>query len=81
RVDQEIDEVPEPVPLSMKLCLYRFTQEGLTNSFKHANGIGQKVIARVRDGHLAVVVSDNGAGQHHEGMIDTERLGLAGLRD
>lgn len=81
RVDQEIDEVPEPVPLSMKLCLYRFTQEGLTNSFKHANGIGQKVIARVRDGHLTVVVSDNGAGQHHEGMIDTERLGLAGLRD
>jgi signal transduction histidine kinase len=50
------------VPQSLKLCAYRFVQEGLTNAFRHAGGVGQTVDARVDTGDIVVTVTDAGGG-------------------
>jgi signal transduction histidine kinase len=78
RVSCRLDNLPEEVPQSLKICVYRFVQEGLTNAFRHAGGIGQAVVASgVRQ--LAVRVSDGGAGLPADGAA-SGGLGLAGLR-
>ena len=47
RTDTQVSatiEMPlDPLPEEIKICFYRFVQEGLNNSFRHANGIGQEV--------------------------------------
>jgi signal transduction histidine kinase len=53
----------EPMlPQSLKICVYRFVQEGLNNAFHHAGGAGQRVDSRVENGILRLRVSDSGPG-------------------
>ena len=80
-VARDIGEFPEPIPSLLKICLYRFTQEGLNNAFKHAAGRGQKVSASCHQGTITVAVSDTGAGATSDVSLNSEGLGLAGLRD
>lgn len=63
-------------------CVYRFTQEGLSNAVRHANGKGQMVRATF-DGHeLEIEVSDDGPGFADCGTVhESKGLGLAGMRD
>ncbi len=54
-------------------------QEGLTNGFRHAGGVGQEVRQTFEDGQLTIRVTDRGGG------FDTaaprpQSLGLIGLR-
>jgi signal transduction histidine kinase len=56
----DLAHLPEDVDPSLKICLYRFTQEGLNNAFRHAGGRGQVVHARCEDGLLEVAISDDG---------------------
>lgn len=63
-------------------CVYRFTQEGLSNAVRHANGKGQMVRAAYDGVELDIEVSDDGPGfaecaKEHE----SKGLGLAGMRD
>ncbi len=73
------------MPQSMKICVYRFVQEGLSNAFRHAEGAGQAVECRVENQALHVTVSDSGPGFTLEdtpcGPDSQGGLGLAGLRD
>jgi signal transduction histidine kinase len=67
------------IPPSAKICVYRFVQEGLTNGFRHAGGVGQEVRQTFEDGQLTIRVTDRGGG------FDTaaprpQSLGLIGLR-
>ena len=83
-VARDIGEFPEPIPSLLKICLYRFTQEGLNNAFKHAAGRGQKVVASYHRGIITVAVSDAGGGSDSSELgvsLNSEALGLAGLRD
>ncbi len=57
-------------------------QESLSNAFKHAGGIGQRVEASARDGRLRLVISDSGGAdaplaQHGPGP----KLGQRGIRN
>jgi len=81
KVDCHIEDLPADVSPSIKTALYRFTQEGLTNAFRHAAGIGQTVIARVSKGQVEVEVVDAGPGMAHDFKSAPSALGLAGLRD
>ncbi len=64
-----------------KECIYRFLQEALNNSFRHAEGKEQKVSISDEAGFLLVQASDNGPGLKTEGAsIFDGRLGLIGLR-
>lgn len=66
----------------VKICLYRFVQEGLNYAFRHANGVGQKVEATVMNSNLIVSVMDKGMGLERNSQSDHHQgIGLAALRD
>ena len=71
-------QVPHPV----KICVFRFVQEGLNNAYRHARGAGQAVDASIESEVLTVRVS-NQAGtipiSPEPGSI--RGLGLVGLRE
>ncbi|MCY1354524.1 hypothetical protein D9M68_359460 [compost metagenome] len=83
-VTRAFGPLPADAPLPLKLCLYRFVQEGLNNAFRHAAGEGQRVEARQQGGLLVVTVSDSGPGiSQHDLRLEwhgRSRLGLAGMR-
>lgn len=66
-------------PVSVKNCLYRFLQEALSNSARHAPGTGQSVVIRRERGGLVAEVSDTGPG--FDPSAETAGLGIAGLRE
>ncbi|WP_088360654.1 sensor histidine kinase [Rhodomicrobium vannielii] len=79
---RDIAELPAQVPLSLKTCLYRFAQEGLTNAFRHANSNGQAIAARCSGDQIEVHVSDTGPGLGNKCALSEGRgQGLIGLRD
>ncbi len=76
-------EEPE-LPQTLKICIYRFVQEGLNNAYRHADGAGQRVEARVEGDALRVCVSDSGPGftpAITPSLSSAGGLGLAGLRE
>jgi len=81
-VDCHIDPNLGDEPFSLKVCAYRFVQEGLNNAYKHAGGNGQEVRCKIMDDHIDLRVTDQGLGggatvprSGHPGQ------GLIGLRD
>jgi signal transduction histidine kinase len=76
--------LPKAAPLPLKLCLYRFVQEALNNTYRHANGEGQVIQAQYIDEVLNISVRDSGPGIAADAMLQETsgrtRLGLAGLR-
>jgi signal transduction histidine kinase len=77
----DIARLPDDVDPSLKICLYRFTQEGLNNSLRHAGGRGQVVRAYCEDGLLEVAISDDGAASNDaREPSGLGGLGLKGLR-
>jgi signal transduction histidine kinase len=74
------ENLPHDVPEALKICLYRVVQEGLTNAFRHADGVDQQVVARADEWNITIVVSDSGPGV----SVGTTRdrlpaLGLVGI--
>jgi signal transduction histidine kinase len=65
----------------IKICVYRFVQEGLNNAYRHAPGSRQTVECDVADGVLSLKVENgpyvmsNALPAHPSGQ-----LGLEGLR-
>lgn len=85
-VDLELG--PEPaalaVPYAVKLCLYRFVQEGLSNAHRHGQGLDVAVRLSARDGAIVASVSDTGPGFDpltRVGVRADGGQGLVGLRD
>jgi signal transduction histidine kinase len=63
---------------AVKICVYRFIQEGLTNAFRHAAGEGQAVACELDGSTMTVTVSDDGMAGDAEREVG---LGLTGLRE
>jgi len=69
-----------PLPLSAKICVFRFLQEALNNGFRHGGGTGQYVV-QTFDGHnVSLTVGDSGRG-FDPAEIKPSSLGLSGLRE
>jgi signal transduction histidine kinase len=66
------------LPVGVDLTAYRLVQEGLTNALKHADATSADVVVRYSDGHIEVVVSDDGRGA---GGGDGGGHGLVGMRE
>ena len=86
RVQTKINKLPDSVPFPLKVCLYRFAQEGLNNAFRHAAGSGQTVAATCVDNLLEVAIIDTGPGIGIGPASTKEAVmaggqGLRGLRD
>jgi signal transduction histidine kinase len=77
----KVDQMPEDVPLSVRITLYRIVQEGLSNSYRHAGGKGQAVTLQGKGSSLSISVSDSGAGFNAEQIGSQGHLGLIGMRE
>lgn len=72
--------VPDrPVSEAIKICVYRFLQEGLNNAFRHAGGAGQTISCALEAGVLRIAVESTGADRSARGNDDFG-LGLVGMR-
>jgi PAS domain S-box-containing protein len=73
-----------PVPNikdTLATAAYRITQEALTNIARHAKASRADVSLGVEDGVLSLVVSDDGRGFDVQQLMESEGLGLAGMRE
>ena len=74
--------VPDDIPMSHQVALYRVLQGALGNVFKHAKAGGVVVtLGRVRDGELFLVVEDNGVGFDLQQPRKEESVGLIAMRE
>jgi len=55
-------DLPKKVPLPIKICAYRFVQEGLNNAERHGQAETCRVNVRYSKGKLSVSLKDNGKG-------------------
>ena len=78
-VDLVCKEIPADCPQHAKICVCRFIQEGLANSFRHAGGLGQRVRVAGGSEFVQAAVSDEGPGMPASSE-NGARLGLSGLR-
>ena len=81
QVSVSIDGTAIKVVAAVKICAYRFVQEGLANAFRHAGGKDQRVTCSVAGSRLTLAVSDGGEAAFS--LNDDEHqsgLGLEGLR-
>ena len=71
---------PSNIPLSAKICSYRFVQEALHNGFRHGAGAGQTVTQAFENGCITITVTDSGPG-FDPAKVKPSSLGLAGMRE
>ena len=76
-VSERYENLPTSVAIAVKVCLYRVVQEGLTNAYNHADGVGQEVCAKLAANEIVLMIRNNSGqfGTHPR----TTRIGL-GLR-
>lgn len=81
-VAQFYQDIPDEISLPIKICAYRFVQEGLNNSHRHGQARKCRLSAYVRDNILYISLKDNGIG-FRKSQLSKEggHLGLIGLQD
>jgi signal transduction histidine kinase len=77
-VQLRIGVVPSVVPPAIKICAYRFLQEGLNNAFRHAGSGPATVSCDLVDCTLVLCVRDQGGPNT---LAPGAGLGLIGLRE
>ena len=78
-VDFSVEGPAENASEALKLCLYRITQEALSNGYRHGGGVAQRVSLRaIESRSLEIEVSDAGPG--FDPTLQSNGLGLAGMR-
>jgi signal transduction histidine kinase len=81
-VAQYYQDLPDDIPVPIKICAYRFIQEGLNNAHRHGQAEKCRVNAYVKDGVLHLTLKDNGIGFRKSQLrTDSGHLGLMGLKD
>jgi signal transduction histidine kinase len=71
----------QAAPDAVKICAYRFIQEGLNNAFRYAGGNGQVVTCKIVDDVLYLAVEDSGGTRPGGQAGPDSGLGLVGLRE
>lgn len=71
----------EPLPPVVATCLYRVTQEALTNVLRHAGASKVLVTLRRRSGWCQLQVRDNGHGVREDQIAAADSYGLMGMRE
>lgn len=84
-METDFDKLPDIMDQALKICCFRFVQERLTNSFKHAGGARQRVSGDAENNTLTLIVQDSGgvaavAKPAPAALGITGGTGLAGLR-
>lgn len=77
-VDVSVEDMPE-LGEEAEITVFRVVQEALTNVQRHARASHASVLVRKLPGRVRVIIEDDGVGFDPD--ADTDRLGLAGLRE
>ena len=82
-VAQYYQDIPDDIPLPIRICSFRFIQEGLNNASRHGQAKKCRITAKFKDGVLHLSLKDNGMGFRKSSLSvgDGAHLGLMGLRD
>jgi len=81
-VTQFYQDIPNNIPLPIKICAYRFIQEGLNNAHRHGEAEKCRLSAYVKDDELVISLKDNGIGFRKSKLSHGgAHLGLVGLKD
>jgi two-component system sensor histidine kinase DegS len=75
---------PRRLPRDTELALFRIAQEALSNVRKHARASAVELMVDFRDGHIKLVVADNGSGfdlQRSASDVSAGKLGLIGMQE
>ena len=82
QVSEYYQDLPDHIPLPIKICAYRFVQEGLNNAHRHGQAEKCRVTAHVKNDVLHLSLKDNGMGfRKSELTSEGGHLGLMGLKD
>jgi signal transduction histidine kinase len=81
-VGQYYKDLPSDIPLPIKICAFRFVQEGLNNAHRHARAKKCRVYAYAKDDMLHLSLKDDGIGfRKSQLQAGGAHLGLMGLKD
>jgi PAS domain S-box-containing protein len=80
-VDFHSGSIPEQLPESTALCLYRVAQESLQNISKHAQANRARVIVDSRDNEIVLTVQDFGRGFDLDAVRGEGGLGLVSMEE
>jgi signal transduction histidine kinase len=80
-VNVTLPEEQREASLPVKITLYRILQESLSNSYRHANGIKQKVSVRYSETFVHVNITDGGQGFDSNAIPEQGHLGIKGMRE
>ena len=75
---------PRRLPRDTELALFRIAQEALSNVRKHSHASAVELVVDFRDGHIKLVVADNGSGfdtQRSASNVTAGKLGLIGMQE
>ncbi len=75
---------PRRLPRDTELALFRIAQEALSNVRKHSHASAVELVVDFRDGHIKLVVADNGGGfdiQRSASDVSAGKLGLIGMQE
>jgi signal transduction histidine kinase len=78
-IELQVDLASQRHPAALESVLYRLVQEALTNVVKHAEANGVEVSVTEQDGHIELVVHDDGRGFDPDAM--TDGFGVLGMRE
>jgi len=83
KVDQFYQDMPDDIALPIKICVYRFIQEGLNNAQRHGQADKCRLSAYTKGDDLIVSLKDNGMGFRKSKLVTDggHHLGLIGLKD
>ena len=80
-VSLDVGDVPDDVPMVVKISLFRVLQESLANGFRHSGGGDQQVHLTRSEGQIVVEIADQGHGFDTGSEIAAGHLGLTGMRE
>ncbi len=86
KVSLSVDEPIHRLPREIEIALFRVLQEALTNVYRHAAAQSVQVRIQCLDGHVALIVEDDGKGIPEEILARfrggaAPGIGLAGMRE
>ena len=81
KIDFHHDQIPQPAPRDVSLCLYRVAQESLNNVIKYSGAKEAQVELRGTGNSLRLRISDSGCGFDVKSVESQKGLGLLSMRE
>ncbi len=79
--DLDLGDLPDHVPRSAAICLYRVAQEALRNAERHAGAREVRVALSSGNGEIRLTVRDDGVGFDPSAERSRQSLGHASMRE